>query len=212
MVNRVKGKPIMPPFKRTGSSFLSLTNTHIYPYHQNEIFKMSATIKYLLIAVGVIVLMLIGILMNTQVSNWNEARKAAAAEYEETRTISNPFVGSWLLDYVKQLDSTGIAQVAQVFKTGLIIYSADGYMSAILTYVENHSEYPGLDVGYCGKYNFNLEASYVNHLRDVIAINNETENQIFIRDYHFSDDGNYLTLSPREDKWKGTSLTWKKVE
>ena len=100
----------------------------------------------------------------------------------------------------------------EVFKDGLIIYSADGYMSAILTYTDDHVENPGLDVGYCGKYKINQKEEFVSHLRDVIAINNETENVTFVRDYQFSDDGNFLTLSPREAKWKGTSLTWKKVE
>ena len=56
----------------------------------------------------------------------------------------------------------------------------------------------------------NKEEAYVSHLRDVIAINNDTENEIFVRDYLFSEDGKTLTLSPREAIWKGTSITWKK--
>jgi|GEM_PF-3505070 len=167
---------------------------------------MGSAGKYLLIAVGALALVFIGILMNLQISNWNEGRKAA---FEES---TNLFVGSWLLDSVSQLDSVGQSQVAEVFKDGLIIYSGDGYMSAVLTYTDDHIDNPGLDVGYCGKYEINQNESYVSHLRDVIAINNETENVIFVRDYQFSDDKNYLTLSPRESKWKGTSLTWKKVE
>jgi hypothetical protein len=150
--------------------------------------------------------MFIGILINLQINNWNEARKAAIEE------SANPFIGSWLLDSVSQLDSVGQPQITEVFKAGLIIYSADGYMSAILTYADDHLESPSLDVGYCGKYMLNQKEAYVSHLRDVIAISDETENEIFVRDYQFSEEGNYLTLSPREAKWKGTSLTWKKVE
>ena len=173
---------------------------------------MNSTIKTFLFAAGAIILMFIGILMYVQITNWNETRKAAAAKYDETRTVANPFIGSWLLDSVNQLDSADQSQVSQVFKVGLIIYSADGYMSAVLTYTDDHTETPGIDVGYCGKYEINHEESYVSHLRDVIAINNDTENEIFVRDYQFSADGNYLALSPREERWKGTSLTWEKVE
>ncbi len=125
---------------------------------------------------------------------------------------SNPFVGAWLLDHVTQQDSTGTNQMVDVFSEGLIIYSDDGYMSAILTYAENYGDTPGLDVGYCGRYELNSEETYVSHLRDVIAINADTEHEVFVRDYEFSDDYKLITLSPREDTWKGTSLTWKRVE
>lgn len=173
---------------------------------------MAAFKKYLLYGFGAVALMFIGILLNLQITNWNDARKAAADDQANTKINANPFVGSWLLDSVSQLDSAGESKVTEVFKDGLIIYSADGYMSAVLTYTDNHVDNPGLDAGYCGKYEFNQEESYVSHLRDVIAINNNTENEVFVRDYLFSDDGKYLTLSPREAKWKGTSLTWKKVD
>ena len=124
----------------------------------------------------------------------------------------NPFVGAWLLDQVVQEDSTGVNQMVDVFSEGLIMYSADGYMSAILTYAEDYGETPGLDVGYCGRYELNTDETYVSHLRDVIAINADTEHEVFVRDYEFSDDGKLLTLSPRENTWKGTSLTWKRVD
>lgn len=125
---------------------------------------------------------------------------------------ASPFVGAWLLDHVTQKDSTVSEQMVDVFSKGLIMYSADGYMSAILTYSENYGNTPGLDVGYCGRYEINTGAAYISHLRDVIAINTNTENEVFIRDYKFSDDKKLLTLSPREDTWKGTSLTWKRVK
>ena len=173
---------------------------------------MVAFKKYLLYGFGAIALMFIGILMNLQINNWNEARKAAFDEHAQTKINANPFVGSWRLDSVSQLDSAGQSSVTEVFKDGLIIYSADGYMSAVLTYTDDHIENPSLDVGYCGKYEINQQEEYVSHLRDVIAINNDTENEIFVRDYLFSDDEKFLTLSPREANWNGTSLTWKKVE
>jgi len=125
---------------------------------------------------------------------------------------SNPFVGAWLLDHVTQQDSTGTNQMVDVFSEGLIMYSDDGYMSAILTYAEDYGDTPGLDVGYCGRYELNTQETFVSHLRDVIAINADTEHEVFVRDYEFSDDNKLLTLSPREDTWKGTSLTWKRVE
>ncbi|MDX1702399.1 MAG: hypothetical protein R3250_17355 [Melioribacteraceae bacterium] len=132
----------------------------------------------------------------------------------EATTIEsvNPFVGSWLLDSVVQINEAGDPEKVNVFKEGIIMYSHDGYMSAILTYFDDYGETPGLDVGYCGRYELNEEEGYVNHLRDVIAINADTENEIFTRDYILSEDGKYLTLSPRENTWKGTSLTWKRVE
>ena len=58
---------------------------------------MAAFKKYLLYGFGAIALMLIGILLNLQINNWNEARKAAFAEQAQTKTIANPFVGSWRL-------------------------------------------------------------------------------------------------------------------
>jgi len=125
---------------------------------------------------------------------------------------ANPFVGTWLLDHVTQEDSSGADQMVDVFNKGLIMYSDDGYMSAILTYSAGYGDRPGLDVGYCGRYELNTEETFVSHLRDVIAINADTENEVFVRDYVFSDDNKLLTLSPREDTWKGTSLTWKRVE
>ncbi len=129
-----------------------------------------------------------------------------------TENATNPFVGTWLLDHVTQRDTTGIDQVTDVFRKGLIMYSADGYMSAILTYSDDNGNTPGLDVGYCGRYELNTDESYVRHLRDVIAINVDTENEVFVRDYSFSEDNKLLTLSPRENKWKGTSLIWRRVE
>ena len=165
--------------------------------------------KYFLYALALVI---IGVLLNMQVTNWNDARKAALNDYAKTNIAANSFVGSWLLDSVSQLDSSGQSKVTAVFKKGLIIYSADGYMSAVLTYTDDHKENPGIDVGYCGQYELNQEEKYVRHLRDVIAINNTTENEVFVRDYLFSEDNKFLTLSPREAKWKGTSLTWKKVE
>lgn len=125
---------------------------------------------------------------------------------------ANPFVGAWLLDHVTQADSTGTDQIVDVFSDGLIMYSDDGYMSAILTYSEDYGDTPGLDVGYCGRYEYDVEDTFVSHLRDVIAINVDTEHEVFVRDYEFSVDGKLLTLSPREDTWKGTSLTWRRVE
>lgn len=137
-----------------------------------------------------------------------EEQSGSVPSGEET----NPFVGAWLLDHVTQEDSTGTNQIVDVFSKGLIMYSEDAYMSAILTYSEDYGDTPGLDVGYCGRYEFDTKETFVSHLRDVIAINADTENELFVRDYEFSDDNMLLTLSPRENTWKGTSLTWKRVE
>ena len=137
---------------------------------------------------------------------------AGPARSNAAEPDTNPFVGAWLLDHVTQKDSTDADQEVEVFDQGLIMYSADGYMSAILTYTDNYGETPGLDVGYCGRYEYDEEDTSVSHLRDVIAINADTEHEIFVRDYKFSKDNQFLTLSPREDTWRGTSLTWKRVE
>ena len=89
-------------------------------------------------------------------------------------------MGVWLLHHVTQEDSTGAIQIADVFHKGLIMYSADGYISAILIYSGNYSDTPELDVGYCGHYEINLEEKYVSHLRDVIAINSDNKKEICV--------------------------------
>ena len=125
---------------------------------------------------------------------------------------SNPFVGAWLLDHVTREDSTGNIQTVDMFSRALLMYSEDGYMSAILSYSEAFADAPGQDVGYCGRYEIDTGKRSVSHLRDVIAINSDTEGIIYVRDYAFSDDNKVLTLSPREASRKGMSLTWKRVD
>ena len=120
------------------------------------------------------------------------------------------FVGTWLLDHVTLSTENG-EEEADVFSVGLIIYSADGYMSAVLTRSENQKENPGMDVGYCGRYEVNEKETYVRHMRDVITINSENEEGVFVRDYEFSSDKNTLVLSPRESNRQGMSLTWKRA-
>ena len=68
-----------------------------------------------------------------------------------------------------------------------------------------------MDVGYCGKYEVNEKETFVRHIRDVITINSDNEEGVFVRDYKFSPDCNLLTLSPRETNRQGMSLTWKRV-
>ena len=120
------------------------------------------------------------------------------------------FIGTWLLDHVTLASDNG-EEVADVFSAGLIIYSEDGYMSAVLTRSESQKENPGMDVGYCGRYEVNEKETYVRHIRDVITINSENEEGVFVRDYEFSPDRNTLILSPRESNRQGMSLTWKRA-
>ncbi len=67
-------------------------------------------------------------------------------------------------------------------------------------------------VGYSGKYEINLNESYVKHFRDfytTLPYPVETKNPIFIRDFSFSNNKQTLILKPREEK--GLELVWEKV-
>lgn len=141
-----------------------------------------------------------------------EATKENQSSSFLTEEEPNLFAGTWLLDHVTWEDSTGTIEMVDVFSKALLMYSDDGYMSAILTYSEDYGDSPGLDVGYCGRYKLNTEDSSVSHFRDMIVINADSENVVYVRDYSFSDDKKLLTLSPREDIRKGMSLTWRRVE
>ncbi len=141
----------------------------------------------------------------------NGAPTGHHADITKPKKDKDAFVGSWLLDHVTLTSENGEEEEADVFSTGLIIYSADGYMSAVLTRSESQKENPGMDVGYCGRYEINEEETYVRHIRDVITINSENEEGVFVRDYEFSPDRNTLVLSPRESNRQGMSLTWKRA-
>ena len=78
--------------------------------------------------------------------------------------------------------------------------------------VQKYLLYAVGEIVYCGRYEFNEEESLVSNLWDVIAIKANTEHEVFVRDYEFTDDNQLLILSPREDTWLGTSLTWKRVQ
>lgn len=132
-------------------------------------------------------------------------------EVPKTNSKQSPFIGTWRLDHVTMPDANGDPQVADLFTDGLIMYSADGYMSAILHTTAAFAQAPNQDVGYCGKYIIHEKDGYVEHLRDVITINNDEEHEVFKRNFAFSDKNNQLVLTPHEAQFSGLALTWKRV-
>jgi hypothetical protein len=113
--------------------------------------------------------------------------------YERTRKA---FIGTW------HLSSTTI----NTLDKGMIMYSHDGQMTALL------SRNDSLIIGYSGKYEINSKESIVTHFRDfypLIPFPKGTPVPIFIRDYSFSENGQVLTLKPKETK--GQELVWRKV-
>ena len=113
------------------------------------------------------------------------------------KVTKDSFLGTWHLVSI----SDGFVD------KGVIMYSQDGQMSAIL------SKNDSMLVGYSGKYEINLKDSYVTHFRDFysnLPYPSKTDTSIFVRDFVFSNNGQTLTLKPRESK--ELSLIWKKVK
>ena len=109
---------------------------------------------------------------------------------------TNELVGTWHLTTKGQ----------NIFDKGVIIYSADGQMSVIL------SKKDSVVTGYSGKYELNSKAHFVSHYRDyytLLPYVNDSIPPVWIRDYKLSEDKKTLTLSPREDK--SFSLIWERV-
>ena len=118
-----------------------------------------------------------------------------ACENKDSIT-KNAFIGTWHLESIN--DST--------VNKGVIMYSPDGQMSAIL------SKNDSMVIGYSGKYEINTKESFVTHFRDFYSIlpyPRPTVVPIYVRDFSFSKDFKTLTLRPKEDK--GLTLIWKKV-
>lgn len=111
------------------------------------------------------------------------------------KICKNDFIGTWHLVSIND---------GYVDK-GVIIYSTDGQMSAIL------SKKDSMLFGYSGKYKLNIKKSYVTHYRDfypILPYPTAIKNPIFIRDFTLSNDKQVLILKPREEK--GLELIWKK--
>ena len=72
---------------------------------------MSSVKKYILFAVGAIVLMLIGILLNLQINNWNEERKAAIEESNSDISDDISGVNKDFMSGVANQDAAAIADV-----------------------------------------------------------------------------------------------------
>jgi hypothetical protein len=118
-------------------------------------------------------------------------------EIIQTTQPVNELVGTWHLTTKGQ----------NIFDKGVIIYSADGQMSVIL------SKKDSVVTGYSGKYELNSKAHFVSHYRDYYALLpyvNDSTPPIWIRDYTLSEDKKTLTLSPREDT--SFSLIWERVQ
>ncbi len=106
------------------------------------------------------------------------------------------FIGTW---HLVSINDT-------VVDKGVIIYSTDGQMTAVL------SKKDGEIIGYSGKYELNIKEGYVTHFRDfygMLPYTNDTTVPAYVRDYELSADKKTLILSPREEK--GLKLTWKKI-
>jgi hypothetical protein len=106
------------------------------------------------------------------------------------------FIGTWHL----------ISINSNTVDKGVIMYSLDGHMSAML------SKKDTIVIGYSGRYKINAAESSVTHFRDFYSILPHPRPDIvpiFIRDYSFSQDGQVMTLKPKEIK--GQELVWKKV-
>ena len=106
------------------------------------------------------------------------------------------FIGTW---HLMSINSNTVDK-------GVIMYSPDGHMAAML------SKKDTIVIGYSGRYQINPGESKVTHFRDFYSILPHPRPDIvpiFIRDYSFSEDGQILTLKPKESK--GQELLWKKV-
>ena len=106
------------------------------------------------------------------------------------------FIGTW---HLMSINSNTVDK-------GVIMYSPDGHMAAML------SKKDTIVIGYSGRYKINATESIVTHFRDFYSILPHPRPDIvpiFIRDYSFSEDGQVLTLKPKEIK--GQELVWKKV-
>ena len=106
------------------------------------------------------------------------------------------FIGTW---HLMSINSNTVDK-------GVIMYSPDGHMAAML------SKKDTIVIGYSGRYQINPGESKVTHFRDFYSILPHPRPDIvpiFIRDYSFSEDGQILTLKPKEIK--GQELVWKKV-
>jgi hypothetical protein len=87
------------------------------------------------------------------------------------------------------------------------MYNPDGHMAAML------SKQDSIVIGYSGRYEINSKESIVTHFRDFYSILPHPRPDIvpiFIREYSFSENGQVLTLKPKEIK--GQALVWRKVK
>ncbi|MBP6094183.1 MAG: hypothetical protein KA514_07335 [Cytophagaceae bacterium] len=112
-------------------------------------------------------------------------------------TTQKAFIGTW---HLMSINSNTVDK-------GVIMYSPDGHMAAML------SKKDTIVIGYSGRYKINPQESIVTHFRDFYSILPHPRPDIvpiFIRDYSFSQDGQVLTLKPKEIK--GQELVWKKVK
>jgi hypothetical protein len=118
---------------------------------------------------------------------------ACSNRYELTQ---KKFIGTW---HLMSINSNTVDK-------GVIMYSPDGHMAAML------SKKDTIVIGYSGRYQINAAESNVTHFRDFYSILPHPRPDIvpiFIREYAFSQDGQVLTLKPKEIK--GQELVWKKV-
>jgi hypothetical protein len=112
------------------------------------------------------------------------------------KSTQKAFIGTWHLTSIN----------SNTVDKGVIMYSPDGHMAAML------SKKDTIVIGYSGRYQINADASIVTHFRDFYSILPHPRPDIvpiFIREYAFSQDGQVLTLKPKETK--GQELVWKKV-
>jgi hypothetical protein len=113
------------------------------------------------------------------------------------KSTQKAFIGTWHLTSIN----------SNTVDKGVIMYSPDGQMAAML------SKNDTIVIGYSGTYEINTKESIVTHYRDFYSILPHPRpdiTPIFIRDYSFSENGQVLTLRPKEIK--GQALIWKKVQ
>ena len=112
-------------------------------------------------------------------------------------TTRNSFIGTWHLTSIN----------SNTVDKGVIMYNPDGHMAAML------SKQDTIVIGYSGRYENNSKESIVTHFRDFYSILPHPRPDIvpiFIREYSFSENGQVLTLKPKEIK--GQALVWRKVK
>lgn len=141
-------------------------------------------------------------------------------DVERTTAVTNVFVGVWKLEsFSEHSDLSGLINPLGLTPVGLLIYTADGYVSAQLMKSnriasksdpwEPHTTSEGVDprdgyIAYCGRYEVIETRSEVIHL-PIVALDPNLVNQGQHRTFDFG--ANTLTLVTTRTRSNGETIT-----